>query len=272
MRLTGLIGKELPRTKGSFLYIAAFVTQISIVAAVSAGPVIVPGTADPYLAGMPNGSTASIDDVVPNESPVFVPGVLPAGGSPITFTSVTGSVDNSGGTPSDPPDGSPGSFLQHLDQVPGSAINAENGIADLIAPIDSLLGVFLGPAQPSLSPAPIGLDFSLGQGGRGVYDRRHAGLHLACTTDCETVFHWRWSGQWNDDPVVIVPAGATRLYLGTMDGYGWNNNTGSFSVTVTETPAPTWIHAVPGQWSDASKWSSGVPNADGADRLHQCLD
>ena len=29
-----------------------------------------------------------------------------------------------------------------------------------------------------------------------------------------------------------VPPGATRLYLGIMDGYEWNNNKGAFTVTV----------------------------------------
>src|SRR5262249_35830976 len=31
---------------------------------------------------------------------------------------------------------------------------------------------------------------------------------------------------------VVVPDGATRLFLGSMDGYGWYNNFGSFSVQV----------------------------------------
>jgi hypothetical protein len=31
---------------------------------------------------------------------------------------------------------------------------------------------------------------------------------------------------------LIVPAGATRLYLGTVDGYGWYNNVGAFDVTL----------------------------------------
>ena len=35
------------------------------------------------------------------------------------------------------------------------------------------------------------------------------------------------------DETFIVPAGATRLYLGTIDGSGWYNNNGSFSVNVT---------------------------------------
>jgi hypothetical protein len=30
----------------------------------------------------------------------------------------------------------------------------------------------------------------------------------------------------------LVPRGATRLFLGVMDGYEWNNNQGSFTVTV----------------------------------------
>jgi hypothetical protein len=30
----------------------------------------------------------------------------------------------------------------------------------------------------------------------------------------------------------IVPAGATRLFLGTVDGFGWNTNSGAFSVQV----------------------------------------
>ena len=36
----------------------------------------------------------------------------------------------------------------------------------------------------------------------------------------------------------IVPAGATRLYLGTMDGFGWFNNSGAIAVTVTAVPEP----------------------------------
>jgi hypothetical protein len=32
---------------------------------------------------------------------------------------------------------------------------------------------------------------------------------------------------------IIIPAGATRLFLGTADSGQWNNNIGSFTVTVT---------------------------------------
>ena len=31
---------------------------------------------------------------------------------------------------------------------------------------------------------------------------------------------------------IVAPVGATRLYLGTMDGFEWSNNTGAFEVTI----------------------------------------
>lgn len=40
-----------------------------------------------------------------------------------------------------------------------------------------------------------------------------------------------------NDPSIVVPVGATELYLGTVDGWQWNNNVGSFKVTITNTAA-----------------------------------
>jgi hypothetical protein len=37
----------------------------------------------------------------------------------------------------------------------------------------------------------------------------------------------------------IAPAGATRLFVGTMDSYQWNNNLGSLAVTVVATNSPS---------------------------------
>jgi hypothetical protein len=36
---------------------------------------------------------------------------------------------------------------------------------------------------------------------------------------------------------VTVPTGATRLFLGTVDGFGWYNNVGQFDVTLTNVTA-----------------------------------
>ena len=39
-----------------------------------------------------------------------------------------------------------------------------------------------------------------------------------------------------------MPVGATRLFLGTMDGYDWVNNAGSLDVSVAAVPEPaTWM-------------------------------
>jgi hypothetical protein len=37
----------------------------------------------------------------------------------------------------------------------------------------------------------------------------------------------------------VVPAGATRFYLGTMDGYGWADNEGQFVVKLSVVPEPS---------------------------------
>jgi len=47
--------------------------NFTILSALSA-TITVPATADPWLAGMPNGTTADGGDVAPAESPVLIPG------------------------------------------------------------------------------------------------------------------------------------------------------------------------------------------------------
>jgi hypothetical protein len=86
-----------------------------------------------------------------------------------------------------------------------------NGFTELVAgyaslPINSLIGVFYGP-----NPADPGVDtvFEIGNGGS-----------------------------------FVAPAGTTELFLATVDGYQWSNNSGDFRVTYTidGTPEPaTWI-------------------------------
>ena len=184
--------------------------------------VVVPGTSDPWLAGMPNGATASGGDVAPDESPALVTGFTLKGGDLFQF-SVTGSVDYSGGTPTDPPDGEFGYDTSH-------AGGAENGVSDVTMPVDAMLGVFLGPDPPDPNAVPGALDFT----SQASQD------YLTLTPTVGQVFFigdGLTSGSVRQQ--VVAPAGATRLYLGTMDGSGWYNNTGSFSAQVTDlTAAP----------------------------------
>src|SRR5208282_5053553 len=96
--------------------------------------VVVPATSDPYLAGMPDGSTASYTVVAPDQSPVLVPSLVPQAGEIITFTNVTGLDSWNGDTPFDPPDGESDDILGHLSDGPSdSGNNPENGIGDMYA-------------------------------------------------------------------------------------------------------------------------------------------
>lgn len=181
----------------------------------------VPGTSNLWLAGMPDGSVAGDgQDSAPGQSPVLVP-VSVAGGDVFSFEA-TGSVLNGDGPLTLGPDGD---LFQFFGRVPG----AENGIADMYGPLNSLIGVFLDDSQPDGSATPAGLDFS----SKGL------GVNFASLSPLLKQPFFIGDGQTNETRAVqqfTAPAGATRLYLGTMDGFGWFNNIGEFSVRIV--PAP----------------------------------
>ena len=201
-------------TWSAFAYGAMFATTVGHAASVVA--VTVPGAADPWLAGMPDGSTASLADIAPAQSPAEVFGLNYSAGGVLTF-SVTGSVSYFGGTPTDPPDGEAGNITGHL---PG----AENGMSNVLAPFNALMGVFLSPGQPNLLPAPGTLDFSTPT----------SRDYLTLSPLLQQVF-FIGDGLTSSNIVqqIAIPAGATRFFLGSMDEWGWYNNSGAFSVQVT---------------------------------------
>jgi len=208
-------------TKGSFCLISAALLMFVAVPAQGI-TVTVPGTSDPWLAGMPPGSLSNIGtpeppDVAPAQSPVFVSSVVP--GTLFMWTAA-GAVGHPGDISG--PDGATYYILSH-------STGAENGMSDITVPIDSLLGVFLGPSQPDLNLPPGSLDFS------SSASRNYLMLNPAL----QQVF---FMGDGLTDTAVaqtiVAPPGATRLFLGTMDGYGWANNIGSFDVTIAAVPEP----------------------------------
>jgi hypothetical protein len=178
---------------------------------------------------MPAGSTASLGDVAPAQSPVEVTGLGFVPGDLLTFSAL-GSTDHCTA-------GACGLAGAEGDLIEGPTSHttaAENGIGNVAAPIDSLIGVFLDASQPSLSAAPPGLNFST------VASRDFATLSPILKQP-----FFIGNGLRNDGTTVQffeVPTGATRLYLGTMDGFGWFNNVGALEVTADlvgdEVPEP----------------------------------
>jgi hypothetical protein len=83
--------------------------------------------------------------------------------------------------------------------------------------------------MPSLSAAPAALSFS------SAASRNYRRLTPALKQPF-FIGNGRTSAQGIQ--VVVVPSGATRLFLGTMDGCGWAANRGSFTASVFDL-APT---------------------------------
>jgi hypothetical protein len=180
--------------------------------------VVVSGKSDPWLAGMPSGSLDNVGtpepaDSAPGQSPVFA--IAVTSGTQVQWTA-TGQVGHPGDLAY--PDGNPWNYIF------SRYIGANNGISDIKAPIDSLLGVFLGPGQPNLNPAPSALDFS------AASSLDYVSLAPALQ---QVFFMGDGVTSGSIAQTIIAPPGAERLYLGTMDGYGWANNNGAFCVYLT---------------------------------------
>jgi len=190
--------------------LTAAVLAASSGTAFAAATYSVPGTSNPFLAGMPSGSSCCAGDSTPAESPVFAGAV--SGGELISFTDVTGGVSFDGGTPTDGPNGDAGDRVDTAAYEGGlTSINDIAGYNN--APVDALVGVFLNSNLPTTNSAPTELDFTT----------------PTKTPGLQQVF-FIGDGSLGS---ITAPAGATRLFLGTVDGFGWNNNTGAIDVTVS---------------------------------------
>ena len=183
----------------------------------------VAGTSDLWLSGAAVGTLASTNDYLSNAAPFLAPTQI-VGGATYTF-SVTGSVSNTG-TPSGlSPDG--GSFTSHT-------AGAQNGISNITAPMSSLVGVFLTNKTPKSGDAATALDFST------------FGTEFTTLAPKLNQVFFIGDGKTTSGltQTFLAPTAATRLFLGTMDGYEWNNNSGSFSVEMTVVPEPATYAAL----------------------------
>jgi hypothetical protein len=152
---------------------------------------------------MPSGSTDcahGVCDSAFGQSPVPQPNGITVTPATTLKITATGGVSQDPSFPLVGPNGT--SVIHSHDAGP------TNGIADINAPISSLLGVFLDDNPPNLSQTP-----------GPATDNSHPGL--------KQVFFIGSSA------TVTVPKGATRLFLGVMDSFNWANNPGSFTVNIT---------------------------------------
>lgn len=206
--------------KNKFILFLASVALIVLVAGPAYSTTIIPGTSCPWLA---NGTVANVgtpepNDTAPGQSPVLVTEITVVPGM-IIYWSASGSVGHPGDIAG--PDGATG--LNYTLYIGTS----QNGISNITAPIDSLLGVFLSDTPGGA--APCALDFST------ALSRDY----LTLSPELQQAFFMGdglTSGGFAQG--IIVPTGATKLYLGTMDGYGWANNIGSFEVSFSTVPEP----------------------------------
>ncbi len=170
------------------------------------------GDDNPFLAGKAPGTPCCVIDSAPAQSPAQVLGGL-TDGNILTF-SATGAVSYS----EDPmPVGNPdGSFLFTMNSTYGTGIAGAGSVH-----ANGLVGVFLDANDPG-TIAPVPLNF--------------ASLSFASLSPGLRQIFWIGDGLTGTGTGAtqqfFIPTGATRLFLGSVDGFGWKNNTGSFTVTI----------------------------------------
>ena len=187
----------------------------------------VPGTANPYLAGVSNGTSITYDiskgggpdpvDTTSKDYPVLVQtnGNCISEGKTLVFK-VRGLItyDRSVAAVN-----ANGKILQTVSHQKGSYLGKSN----ITAPYCALLGVFLGDADPTNSAPPAALDFSTPA----------ARDYLNMTPVLGQIFFIGTGMTSNGiNHKVTVPSGAKRLFLGVMDSHQWNNNLGGVSAQI----------------------------------------
>jgi hypothetical protein len=204
---------------------AVLVTGIvGSLAAQAEASILVPGTANPYLSGQPSGTPCCDGDSAPTESPVLaLSGNL--GGETLTFAT-TGSVSFGPGPLSPTADGWTGDAFNMVADY-GTGISGPLNVQ-----VSGLVGVFIGSSVPS-GPAPAQLNDGMS--------------FTSLAPGLDQIF-WIGDGLTGTGTgsvqSFLAPSGATRVYLGDADGFGWYNNPGAISVTINgagSVPEPsTW--------------------------------
>jgi Flp pilus assembly protein TadG len=186
------------------------------------------GLADPWLAGMPNGTTANFysqfGDKAPYNAPVQSTVANMTAGQALEFN-FSGNVTTGGQASKSGygPDGNVNDTFLNIWALENG--NSEHGIGNVTAPLGSIIGVFLNDNEPDTTAAPAALDFST-----------DASRNFSTLSPQLKQPFFIGDGLMDDEATqqrFIVPAGATRLYLGVMDFQQWSDNGGSMLTLTT---------------------------------------
>jgi Flp pilus assembly protein TadG len=193
------------------------------------------GKADPWLAGMPNGTTANFysqfGDSAPNNSPAVFSLASLTPGQPMEFN-FAGNVTTGGqaSVSGYGPDGNVNDVFENIWALENG--NSEHGIANVMAPLGAIIGVYLNDSQPDSTAAPAALDFST------AASRDFATLSPQLKQPFFIGDGLRSDGTQQH---FVVPTGATRLYIGVMDFQQWSDNGGSMQASVTHAATVTLV-------------------------------
>ncbi len=194
----------------------------------------IPAASDPWPGGMSRHWGPTPEEIQETLPPVIA---VVAGDVVKVLDPASGGISffNGFGAPLFGPDGN---------GVGGSNLSSYGGISGYRGPQGPLTGVFLGASIP-ISGAPATLDFSTGGLGKDF---------LALTPALGQVFYIGngvTSGGLFQE--FTAPAGATRLFLGIPDGFGfsgapgaYDDNDGAYRIRVGVNETPTSIVPLPG--------------------------
>jgi Flp pilus assembly protein TadG len=165
----------------------------------------------------------------PYASPLQIPFAV-SPGDIIQLTNVTGYATKGPGDDQGQANGvdyTSGGTIGMDDDVQSNGVS-EHGMSDITVPGDSMIGVFLTSSAPDSGTPPNPLDFST------QTERDYTSLQPLVEQPFYAGTGTTSSGAGSVQQNINVPSGATRMFLGTMDGHEWSNNSGGYTVTVTD--------------------------------------
>jgi PEP-CTERM motif len=189
---------------------------------------VVPATSVIYAAGLTGSGLTSELGTTNGTGPIGI--LIPAGTNSVSFV-VSGMISVDGGGHTDDADGTGSGEFSSSDVGFGGI----SGITSFGAGF--LAGVFVGPGVPTPPPPPA-LDFtSIGTGFTSLSPLLDQTFFIGdgLTGDGSGTVQ-----------TFLIPSGATELFLGISDEYGYagspgfyNDNSGSFAVTADFVPEPS---------------------------------